>query len=319
VPAEKGFVVPDLHDPGYIDALVDICHSYHIEAIIPLFDLELPVLAAARDRLASEGIQAVVSSPLVVDICNDKWRSQSFLASHGLSGPRTFLSLASALAALDAHDISLPVYVKPRWGMGSIGVMSAESKEELRVLYARAQEIIRRSYLRIVSGSDPENMVIIQESLAGQEYGLDVVTDLDAKYVTTFTKRKLAMRAGETDAAITTDVPLLQQLGHDIAMRLGHVAVLDVDAFVTPEGARVLEMNPRFGGGYPFSHLAGANVPMAIIAWLRGETPHPSCFAMRTGVTGLKGIVPMRIEEAAILHNPAAARPANRPKPEDVR
>ena len=33
---------------------------------------------------------------------------------------------------------------------------------------------------------------------------------------------------------------------------------------------RQLEMNPRFGGGYPFSHTLGANFPLAIIEWCSG-------------------------------------------------
>ena len=49
-----------------------------------------------------------------------------------------------------------------------------------------------------------------------------------------------------------------------------------------------MELNPRFGGGYPFSHAAGANVPSALIAWRRGLAPKPEWLRVRPGVLSAK-------------------------------
>jgi len=84
----------------------------------------------------------------------------------------------------------------------------------------------------------------------------------------TIIKRKIASRGGETDIAITVNSPELSALGERIANNLGHVANLDVDLILSDKGPYVIDMNPRFGGGYPFSHLAGINLPAAIITWL---------------------------------------------------
>jgi carbamoyl-phosphate synthase large subunit len=293
--ADGGFIVPSIYDPAYIDRLIQICHQFEIQAIIPLYDLELPILAKARNRLAAKGICAVVSSPDVINICNDKWQTMNFLESYGFHTPQTFPSIDSALDALAASEIDFPVFIKPRWGMGSIGVIEAENEIELQFIYTKVMRIIEKSPLINASVHDHERMILIQEKLSGQEYGLDVINDLQSNYVTTFIKKKIAMRYGETDIAMTVADHDLNNLGQEIAMKLRHIANLDMDVIITERGAYVLEMNPRFGGGYPFSHLAGANLPAAIISWLNDEPANPSYFEIKPNVIGCKGILPLRL------------------------
>lgn len=73
------------------------------------------------------------------------------------------------------------------------------------------------------------------------------------------------------------DNPELREMGRKIGEALGHVGNLDVDIMQRADGAYcVLELNPRFGGGYPFSYEAGVNMPLAIIKWLRCEYVDPS-------------------------------------------
>jgi len=132
----------------------------------------------------------------------------------------------------------------------------------------------------------------VQERLNGQEHGLDIVNDLNGKYITTFVKHKLAMRSGETDVAITVDSPELIGLGAKLSRLLGHYGNLDVDAFLMGGQVHVLEMNARFGGGYPFSHLAGADLPRAIVSWLREEEPDPHWLKVTPGITSFKDIQP---------------------------
>ncbi len=301
--AAAGFVVPGLHDPLYIDTLIQICHEYEIEAIIPLFDLELPVLAEARERMASEGIRAIVSSPNVVKTCYDKWQTKSFLDDHRFLTPQAFASMDPVLEALAAKTIEFPLVLKPRWGTGSIGVMEVEDEKDLQQLYGKVVRAIETSYLSAESSEEPKRAVLITEKLGGYEYGLDVVNDLHGNYITTFPKKKIAMRSGETDIAMTVDHPDLMQLGHEIAEKLGHIANLDVDVVVTQKGMYVLDMNPRFGGGYPFSHLAGANLPAAIVAWLHGEPADPANFQMAADVIGFKGLLPLKAASIPIEVN----------------
>jgi carbamoyl-phosphate synthase large subunit len=300
VPAEQSFLVPEIHHPDYIKTILQICTEYGISAIIPLFDIELPVLAEARNMFLSHGIQVIVSSPDVIKICYDKWETFKFLQQNGFQSPRTYIDLDSVNNAIDKKEIDFPLIIKPRWGMGSIGIMEIDNREELIVLYHKIEKVIQESYLGYQSSKEPGQMILIQEKLTGQEYGLDVVNNLRGEYVTTFVKRKIAMRSGETDIAVTENDLELMDFGAKLAKKINHIANLDVDLFRTDKNCFVLEMNPRFGGGYPFSHLAGANLPAAIIAWLKNEKADPAWFTITPDITGFKGIVPLKMTKSPI-------------------
>lgn len=283
-------VTPPIHSPDYIAFLRDYCRREHIGAILPLFDIDVPVLATARADFAGEGVQVVVATPEVADVCNDKWRTVEFLRAAGVRTPLTFLDLKSALASIARGEVAFPLIVKPRWGMGSIGLMQAEDADELRMMFELVRRRIFASYLQFESASAPDACVIIQELASGCEYGLDVLNDLTGRHVVTVAKRKLAMRSGETDIAITKDREDLHALGARLGALLGHPGNLDVDVFVDGADLYVLELNCRFGGGYPFTHAAGANFPAAIVAWLIGVEPDPQWLRARAGVTALKSI-----------------------------
>jgi carbamoyl-phosphate synthase large subunit len=263
-----------------------------------LFDIDIPVLAASADRFRAIGVEPVVSSPEVAAVCNDKWATHEFLLRNGIGSPRTWLTLAEAQTALNNGELDFPVIVKPRWGMGSIAVHMAYDAAELVVFHARVQREVQASYLRHESQATPESVVLIQERLNGVEHGLDVVNDLHGDHCATIVKRKLAMRSGETDSAVTVDEPRLVELGARLAALLRHHGNLDVDVFLEGDKVHVLEMNARFGGGYPFSHLAGVDVPRAIVHWLRGDVAPRDLFLARIGTIGVKCIDPVEWKRA---------------------
>jgi carbamoyl-phosphate synthase large subunit len=163
-----------------------------------------------------------------------------------------------------------------------------ERAEDLAPAHQLIRQQLAGTILAAASASDLERAVLIQERLLGQEYGLDVVNDLHGRYVTTFARCKLAMRAGETDRAVTVESHEFDRLGATIGQQLGHVGNLDCDVFLAEDRLYALELNPRFGGGYPFSHVAGADLPAALIAWASGEVPDPRWLRVRFGVTSAK-------------------------------
>lgn len=294
--ADKAVVTPLIYDNNYIPFLLEYCKNNYITAVISLFDIDLPVLSKHRDDFAKIGTTVVVSDYETVEVCNDKWKTFCHLSKHGFDVPATFISLDEAIDSLSQGVISYPVMVKPRWGMGSIAVFEAENEEELRIFYAKAMRGIQNTYLKYESALDIEKSVLIQEKLKGQEYGLDVINDLDCKYVTTIAKMKYAMRSGETDCAVTVDRPDLKQLGEKLSNAMHHRANLDVDVFLTEDKCYVLEMNARFGGGYPFSHMAGVNLPLAIAKWLNHESVDKEVLTERINIMCQKDIQLVRLQ-----------------------
>ena len=98
-----------------------------------------------------------------------------------------------------------------------------------------------------------------------------------------YVKKKLSMRAGETEKAELVDDLVLIELGEKLGTVLRHIGNLDCDVFLDGNVATVLELNPRFGGGYPFSHTLGANFPNAILRWYRSDLIEKSNFVRKTG------------------------------------
>jgi carbamoyl-phosphate synthase large subunit len=286
--ADTPLLVPPVNQSDYVDQILALCAEHRIRLLLSLNDLELPILARRREEFTDIGTIPVVSPAKVIDTCTDKWATHRFLTNLGLPAPRTYLSLADARTALAEGELSFPVVVKPRWGTASIGIEYPDSLEELELAYRLTEIRIRHTIIAGMSGADPERSVLVQQCLAGQEHGLDVVNDLDGCHVTTFAKRKLAMRAGETDRAMTVDDDQLKKLGEVLGRQLGHVGNLDCDVFVSDGQPYVLELNPRFGGGYPFSHVAGANLPAALVAWAERRPTDPEWFTVRPDVMSAK-------------------------------
>lgn len=269
--ADYSVVTPLIYDENYIPFLLDYCKNNSINAIISLFDIDLPILSQNKEKFKEIGTSVIVSAPEVIDRCNDKWNTYKFLTGAGFNAPATYINIEDALNDIDNGKISFPLMVKPRWGMGSIAVFEAENKEELKVFYKKVQRNIMNTYLKYESNQDSEKCVLIQEKIIGQEYGLDIINDLNGNYVNTICKMKRAMRSGETDCAVTVSDSELVSIGEKLSKSMGHIGNLDVDVFKGKNVVYVLEMNARFGGGYPFSHMAGVNLPLAIVKWLRGE------------------------------------------------
>lgn len=262
--------VPAVYDPTYIDVTLGICREYKIDALLCLNDLELPILAENKAKFKALGVTVIVSDPKVIDICFDKYKTAQWTESIGLNAPKTYVRLADAKSALAKGEIAFPLFMKPRWGSGSIGLESIADMEELDIYYHLLLKKIKKTILATASIGD--EYIMIQEKLTGEEFGLDVMNDLQGNNVGVSVKKKLAMRAGETDKAITVDIPIVYEMGKKIGQNLHHIGNLDVDIMQRANGDYcVLELNPRFGGGYPFSYEAGVNMPKAILQWLKGE------------------------------------------------
>lgn len=292
--ADQYVVSPQIYDNSYIDFLLNYCKEKNITAIISCFDIDLPILAANRLKFKENGINLIVSSPEVTKICNDKWLTFRKITEMGLNSPRTWCSIDDMKFEFQNRTLDFPIILKPRWGMGSIGVYKADSMKEAEVFYEKIRREVFNTYLRFESIEDEHRCVVIQEMLHAQEYGLDVFNDLQGHLTAIVAKKKIAMRAGETDIAEIVDNHPFIKVGETLSNNLKHIANLDVDCFLDEKGnVYVLELNCRFGGQYPFSHLAGVDFPKQIIEWLKGNETQSQYVTPTIGVISCKDLTPV--------------------------
>ena len=293
-----GYVItPSIYDEKYIDFLLAYCREKSINALLSLFDIDLPVLAKNKKRFEAIGVKLIVANEQTIDICNDKWKTYQFFLSAGLLQPQTYISIKSCKEDLSKNKLEFPLIIKPRWGMGSIGIFEANTEEELDVLYKKLHKEIFDSYLRFESNQNSGACILLQQKIIGREFGIDILNDLHGVYVTSVAKQKLAMRTGETDIALIVDNEPFLETVKTISESLRHIGNLDVDCFVTmDEAIYVLEMNCRFGGQYPFSHLSGVDFPAQIIKWCNNENTDEQFLRSEKGLLLAKDIVPVIVE-----------------------
>ncbi|MGD8189480.1 ATP-grasp domain-containing protein [Brevibacillus ginsengisoli] len=269
--ADDHLLVPPIDDPDYLDKLLEICSRFEVGAVLSLIDPELSLLSRHRERFADTGIHLVVSAPDVIDICLDKQATYTFLTAHGLPAVPTRASLEETREALEKEEFSFPLLLKPRKGSASQGIMIVKT-------YQALEEAMR-----------PEHDLVAQPFLEMEEYGVDAYVDLiTQKPISIFTKKKLRMRAGETDRSLAIKdlqfTSLIEQLLHV----LKPVGPIDIDCFKVGDNYLISEINPRFGGGYPHAYLCGQNFFRFLLNNLQGQSNDPELGRYQAGSTMLK-------------------------------
>lgn len=296
--ADHAVVIPSAGEDGFVDQLLAVCRRFQVKMLCSLHDWEAPFISSARDEFLALGVIPVVSGLSVLDICLDKHATFKFGLREGIRVPKTALGLVAALQQCTDEQLEFPLVLKPRWGQGSIGTEKVFAEDELRAACVLTQRTISRMESNGLLRKQGEENVVIQEWIDGTEYGLDIVNDLRGRFAVCFVKRKLGMRSGETDAAETVDCPVLESFGRLIGERLGHIGMLDADVVLDRHGPCLLDLNPRFGGHYPFAHEAGADIPRALIAWAEGREPAPTWLRVKHGVRSFKDITMLQAQRS---------------------
>ena len=261
---DGAFILPKPVDneEEYINSLCNLCTNKNIDVVIPVIDPEIIILAKYRKLFSKNNIFVSVSDKSVLDICYNKLLMNDFLYKNGFDVPKTYKNIESFKEALNNNLISFPVIIKPIYGSGSVSTYFVNSIEELCALFMDG--------------------MIIQEVICGQEYGADVFNDLNGNTVRCVVKRKIAMRSGETDKSETIQYPDLQKVLISMGRRLGHICNLDCDILEKDSHYYVIDLNPRFGGGYPATHLSGVNLLSLVCDLSEGKTLSPD-FTYKSG------------------------------------
>lgn len=252
--ADKFYQVPRMTDDGYIDVIFDICKKENINAVLSLIDPELSLLAKYTDKFAELGVKVIGSSYQMCEMALDKMQMYNWLKKHGYNCAKSYTDKEKFYSDVELGLITYPVFVKPVRGSASIAISKVYDKETVELLFAHNDNLM------------------IQEFLDGQEIGADVYIDMiNGEVVSIFTKKKIVMRAGETDKAVSFKDEKLFNLIKTFVKQSGWSGQIDIDIFEIDGEYYISEVNPRFGGGYPHAYECGCDHMSLIINNLNGK------------------------------------------------
>lgn len=252
--ADKYYIVPRMSATGYLDVILDICKKESVDGVLSLIDPELSLLAENVKKFEEVGTKVIGSSYELCEMALDKFQMYKWLVQHEYKCAKSYMNKEEFYADVDAGKIGFPVFVKPARGSASISTSKVYDKETVDLLFAH------------------EEGLMIQEFLAGQEIGADVYIDMiSGEVVSIFTKKKLKMRAGETDKAVSFKDEKLFRLIKEFVSKAGYRGQIDIDIFDVNGEYYISEVNPRFGGGYPHAYESGCNHMELIIKNLDGQ------------------------------------------------
>lgn len=271
--ADKYYIVPRMTDPKYLDVIYDICKKEKITGILSLIDPELSLLAKHKQEFKELGTTVIGSSYELCEMALDKFQMYKWLAKHCYKCAKSYIDKEEFYADVEAGVINYPVFVKPARGSASISISKVYDKDTVELLFSH------------------EDGLMIQEYLDGQEIGADVYIDIISnEVVSIFTKKKLKMRAGETDKAVSFKDDRLFDLIKNFATEAGYKGQIDIDIFDIDGEYYISEVNPRFGGGYPHAYECGVDHMKLIVNNLFDEVNIPNIGVYENGVYMMKYI-----------------------------
>lgn len=257
--ADRYALVPRIETPDYLPALRDLVRAHGVDLIVPLTDLDPPVLARARDDL---GALVLLPDAGLVDLLGDKYKAHELFLERGIGSPPTWLPDALP------DDLELPVLVKARAGFGSRHIYRAETREQLEFFL----------------GYTPVDSMV-QAVCPGDEFSIDVFCDFDGRCVAAIPRTMIESKGGESIKGRSIKDWDLIEYAAGVAEALRLVGPANIQCFREPGGAKlVTDINPRFGGGFPLPLAAGGRYPELALALAAGERLEPRLGEFREGV-----------------------------------
>ena len=276
--ADRYYLVPRITEPGYLEQVLEICQKEKIDGVLSLIDPELSLLAKNRERFDAIGVTVIGSDYEQCERSLDKMEMYRWLREGGYHCAKSYTDKERFFEDVDAGRIEYPVFVKPVRGSASISINKAYDRETVEFLFSRDEGLM------------------IQEFLDGQEIGADVYIDMiSGEVASIFTKKKLVMRAGETDKGVSFKDDALFDLIVRFVKESGFRGQIDIDIFQVDGEYYISEVNPRFGGGYPHAYECGVDHMKRICDNLEGKASLPGigCYD--------EGIVMMKYNELKVL------------------
>jgi carbamoyl-phosphate synthase large subunit len=238
------FKVKRVTDPGYIPALLQLCLDKQIRMVVPTIDTELQVLADHKALFQQNGIHLLVSASAFVAQCRNKLLINEFFLQRDIEIPRP----------VDKHNPTFPLFIKPFDGSLSVDTFLVRSQKELTDYHLGNERLM---FMEYINKEDHD------------EYTVDMYYGRDHQVKCIVPRKRIFVRAGEINKGLTCKNTIIPFLKEKLGFIEGAIGCLTMQVFLNRHNQRIIaiEINPRFGGGYPLSYRAGANYP----GWLIEE------------------------------------------------
>jgi len=236
-----------MKDPGYIQNLLDMCVTDHIDLLIPTIDTDLLVLAENRAKFEARGTRVMISDADKIRICRDKNLTSQFFVDCGLHAPKPVNDWKK-------YKSGYPAFIKPKDGSSSINAFKAENEEELEVYAGQIEDYIVQPFVR------------------GHEYTIDIFCNWDGEPIFIVPRERLQVRAGEVlKTRISMDKTIIEEAKR-LCKAFKPYGPMTVQLIRDDAGIDwFIEINPRFGGGAPLSMKAGARSAETVLRILDDE------------------------------------------------
>ena len=240
--ASKSFKLPKISDPTYSAEILAICKAHNIKLVIPTLDSELMIMAESAEEFKRHGIQIIISAPEFVKTCRDKRSVKGFFESRGIE----------IIKEYSKQDYVLPIFIKPLDGSGAANTHIAFSSDQISKHQLRDTNLM---FLRYFDKKDYD------------EFTLDLYYDKGGILRCIVPRKRIEVRAGEVSKGVTCRNNLIPFVKAQLDDLPGVKGCITLQLFKEKAGEEIvgIEINPRFGGGYPLAYLAGANYPAWII------------------------------------------------------
>lgn len=241
--ADDSFKIGFFNEPNYINDLLKICLKNRVTFIVPTLDSELILLANSKSLFSDNGINIIISDLRLIKILRDKISTNTLFNSFNIKTPIIF----------NKNNMKFPVFLKPLDGSNSKGIYKAENIKEIKP-----------------SDLESNNMLILEniDNTIYDEYTIDLYYDKMSSLKCVVPRIRLKVVGGESNQGITKKNEVLDFVKDKFSFVEGAIGCLTLQVFsnkLNPLDIIGIEINPRFGGGYPFSLNAGANFPEFLI------------------------------------------------------
>lgn len=296
------YTVPAAEDPGFIDRILEICRMEKVEAVLPIVTRELEVFSAAKARFGEAGVKVNVMDPGPLHTANNKGLLLAAMRDAGLPAPEFRVVHTADEVEAAVKELGYPekaVVVKPTFGNGSRGTRILDPKVSRYDLFFKQKPgsmyISFSELMETLRERDAIPEMIVMENLPGEEYKVDTLTD-HGKVLAAVCRHDTLVIHSNTFGSVSQQNPEALKLCGDVIALLRLNGNVNFDLKENADGSpRLMEINPRLGGGVVSCRVAGVNFPYLGLKRLLGE-PLPAC-TVREGVV-------MRRRNAEVFFGP---------------